>query len=269
MSGINFDAKAKIYEETGLVQKMNAEILLELAGSQRLGDVLDLGCGPGGAAAKIAGLTKGRVVGVDLSGEMIKQAKAVYALANLEFAEKDAARLGFNQAFDTIFCNSAFQWFQQPDRVLEECFKALKPGGIMVVQAPATAQYCPVFIKAVAAVASDPATAAIYRHFRNPLLLLDTAEEYSQLFIRNGFHVDHSKLVPESNLFSEEKVLGIFKSGAENAYLNQEYYETALNDGYIDAFRSIIKRTIQSLADSEGNLNLRFTRIYLKASKPQ
>ncbi len=268
MAGINFGTKATNYEESGLVQKLNADILLDLAVISGQADVLDLGCGPGGVTAKIAGLTGGKVVGIDLSEGMIEQAKAAYGdIANLDFQVKDATKLGFNNEFDSIFCNSAFQWFRNPDRVLNECYRALKPGGIMVIQSPATSQYCPVFITAIEEIANHPQTGFIFSHFRNPLFMLNSAEEYTELLKRAGFNVEYSQLRNESNCFSVKQVLGIFKSGAENAYLNQEYYDLVFDDAYIHTCRNIIAAAIQNMADHEDRVDLRFTRIYLRAGK--
>lgn len=269
MSVISFDSKAAVYEENSLIQKLSADSLLMMADTDRLGDVLDLGCGPGGAAAKIAAMTSGRVVGVDLSASMIKQAHAIYGhLKNVQFQVKDAACLDFDNDFDTIFCNAAFQWFQEPDHVLKGCLQALKPGGSMLVQAPATSRYCPVFLKAVETVANHPDTSTVYRHWHSPFLFLDSAEAYRQLFSAHGFRVDVCELRNEANPYTVEQVFDIFKSGAENGYLNQAYYDIEINDTYIAASRSIIKDVFQSLADSDGIINLAFTRVYIKAVKP-
>lgn len=269
MSSVNFDSTAKSYEEIGLVQKAAADILLYLAEINGHKNVLDLGCGPGNITAKIARLTKGKVVGVDLSAEMIKTAQSNYgSQTNLDFQVKDAVTLEFINEFDTIFCNSAFQWFQKPNQVLTGCLEALKPGGSMLIQAPATAQYCPVFVEAIEKIAIDPKTSIIFSHFHSPFFMLETADEYTQLFTKNGFKVDYSQQIHESNRFSAEQVFGIFQSGAENAYLNQAYYDIAINDVYINTFRSIIRDTMQSFADQEGLLDLSFIRIFLKASRP-
>lgn len=269
MSEISFDSKAAVYEDKSLIQKLNADSLLTLADTSRLGDILDLGCGPGGAAAKIASLTTGRVVGVDLSAEMIKQAKSVHGyLPNVEFQIKNAVHLDFNNDFDTIFCNAAFQWFQEPDRVLQGCLQALKPGGTMFVQATATSRYCPVFLKAIETIAGHPETASVFSHWHSPFLFLDSAEAYRKLFSDHGYRVDICELRNESNPFTVEQVVDIFKSGAENGYLNQAYYDIKISDAYIAACRSIIKKVFQSLADSDGIIDLAFTRVYIKAVKP-
>jgi trans-aconitate methyltransferase len=268
MERLDFSSKAASYEETGLIQKMTGRILLDLADISGSDRVLDLGCGPGGTTARIAQMTSGRVVGVDVSEGMIEKAVATYSgPPHLSFLARDAAQLDYLNEFDLIFCNSAFQWFTDPEPAVRQCWKALKPGGIMVIQAPATSRYCPLFIEAVAGFASNPETAVIFKHFKSPYFFLDSAREYRELFTRFGFMVDYCELKQESNRFTIDEVMGIFKSGAENGYLNQAYYDIALDSSYIETCRGILRSLLQSKADSDNKVALEFTRVYLKARK--
>ena len=75
--------------------------------------------------------------------------------------------LDYSEAVSVIFCNSAFQWFVDPARVLANCCKALRPSGRLGIQAPARRNYCPNFLAALAAVKADPRTAAIFAAFRS------------------------------------------------------------------------------------------------------
>jgi len=143
---MNFSEIAKRYEENSIVQTSAGEKLLKLLNIGEFEDVLDLGCGTGKLTAEIRKLTKGRVVGVDVSEGMIEEARK--NASDVEFIVKAAEEIDFKEEFDVIFCNSAFQWFN-PHKALERCFKALKPGGRIGVQAPAKKNYCPNFIKAI------------------------------------------------------------------------------------------------------------------------
>ncbi|MEN6348431.1 MAG: methyltransferase domain-containing protein [Syntrophomonas sp.] len=268
MEKLNFTNKANSYEDTGLVQKITGNILLNLADITGFGAVLDLGCGPGGTTAQIAKMTSGRVVGVDVSGGMIKKANADYAdLANLSFVVKDACQLDYDNQFDSIFCNSAFQWFTDPGPVIEGCWRALKPGGTMAVQAPATSRYCSIFVEAIDGLANHCESAATFKHFTSPFFFLDSAREYRDLFTQNGFDVEYCELKFESNRFTIDEVMDIFKSGAENGYLNQAFYDVVLDSNYIDNCRAILRRLLQSKVQADDKVDLEFTRVYLKARK--
>ena len=98
-----------------IVQTSAGEKLLRLLNIGENEDVLDLDCGTGKLTAKIRGLTKGKVVGIDSSKEMIEKARRN---VNAEFIVKAAEEMDFYSEFDVIFCNSAFQWFN-PHKAIE------------------------------------------------------------------------------------------------------------------------------------------------------
>jgi len=269
MVDINFDSKATLYEQKALVQKSAAEVLLGLVSIKEDENVLDLGCGSGRTTREIARCTKGIVVGTDISGSMIKEAISKDdGKPNISFLVKDAECLGFRDSFDVVFCNSAFQWFSRPKKVLKQCFTALKTGGRIGIQAPATAMYCPNFVTAVEKVRNNPATKNIFGFFKNPWMFLESEGEYRSLFEKSGFEVVTCKIVKESARFAADQVYGIYQSGAENGYLNQAFYTVPLTDAYIGTFCDLVKKAFKEQADESGIVNLTFNRIYLVAKKP-
>ena len=268
MSNINFDTKAHFYEQNAMVQKAASEVLLGLLSIHDDEDVLDLGCGSGGVTRQIALLTRGSVVGTDISEGMINEAiHKSSEQQNLRYFVKDAECLGFVNTFHVIYCNSAFQWFPNPRKVLEQCFRALKSGGRMGIQAPATSMYCPQFIRAIEKVRINPSTREIFGFFKNPWFFLESEEEYRQLFRECGFQTIKCEMKEESTRYTPDEVYRIFHSGAENGYLNQSFYQVPLTDDYVENFRMLVKESFKEQADESGHLNLKFTRVYLVASK--
>lgn len=266
---VNFDNSAQVYEESGLVQKAAGERLLDLLSIPPEADVLDLGCGSGGMTSRIAAATTGQVLGIDNSKCMVNEARERYIYkGNLEFLVKDVREIDYINAFDRIFCNSAFQWFSQPERVITSCFKALRKGGIIGIQAPATAEYCPQFIYAMKKVRCDPRTGAIFEHFINPWSMFDSADDYQTILSHTGFIVELCHVVSEKTMYLPGEVYGIFHSGAENGYLNQDYYDIPIDQAYIKICRTIIKDAFNELADDQGLIELVFTRAYMVARKP-
>ncbi len=114
--------------------------------------------------------------------------------SGVEFLVRSAEEMEFEEEFDVIFCNSAFQWFN-PYKALEKCFKALREGGRIGIQAPAKENYCPNFIKAVGEV-RESEIGEIFAHFRSPWFFLESEEEYVELFESFGFRVVFSDLLP-------------------------------------------------------------------------
>jgi trans-aconitate 2-methyltransferase len=115
-------------------QKWANELIdkLNLTGDEHL---LDVGCGDGKVSAAIAGrLARGKVVGVDKSREMIDFACANFSAPNLSFAQCDASSLKFDAEFDVVFSNAVLHWIVDHRPVLDGIFRALKPGGRVLLQ---------------------------------------------------------------------------------------------------------------------------------------
>jgi arsenite methyltransferase len=97
--------------------------------------VLDLGCGAGfdvAVAARLAG-PEGRVVGLDISPEMVARAWELSELLpfrNLSFQVASAECLPFPaRFFGVVTSNGAFNLVIDKDMAAQEIFRVLKPGG--------------------------------------------------------------------------------------------------------------------------------------------
>ena len=98
--------------------------------------VLEVGCGAGVDLARFA---KGGalVTGVDLAASAIELARANFdqqgLSATLEVA--DGERLPFpDNAFDLVYAHGVVQYTADPQRLVDECRRVLKPGGEAVFQ---------------------------------------------------------------------------------------------------------------------------------------
>jgi 2-polyprenyl-3-methyl-5-hydroxy-6-metoxy-1,4-benzoquinol methylase len=96
--------------------------------------VLDAGCG-NGRISEIVGKSKAEYLGIDLSEEIIRRAKAKYPKE--KFQKADILDLKFDEGkFDLIFCNAVLQHIpSQSFRILalENLFYALKQGGYLMM----------------------------------------------------------------------------------------------------------------------------------------
>lgn len=92
---------------------------------------LDVGCGSGIITRDIARLTKGVVVGVDGSSDMINVAVDVLKdCDNIELCVGDAEHLPFcDNTFDMTTCNLLLMWADNPQRVVSEMTRVTKPKG--------------------------------------------------------------------------------------------------------------------------------------------
>ncbi len=193
---------------------------------------------------------------------MIEKAKK---FNGIEFIVKAAEELDFENEFDVILCNSSFQWFD-PHKSLEKCYRALKHGGRIGIQAPVKKNYCPNFINAIEEVRKSEID-EIFTHFRNPRFMLESENEYVELFEKHGFTVTFCKIELVRSKHSPNEVYKIFNSGAIVGYLNPKYYDVEVYREYTVKFKEIVKRNFEKQA-KDGVVDLAFNRIYLVAIKP-
>lgn len=98
-------------------------------------DVLDAGCGLGWGTALLAERARG-ATGLDLSPVSIEEAEREYGgLAN--FREGDLLDIPFgDDSFDLVVCFEAIEHIEDPDRVLDEMRRVLRPDGLLLASSP-------------------------------------------------------------------------------------------------------------------------------------
>jgi SAM-dependent methyltransferase len=108
----------------------------ELLGVAESWSVLDVGCGLGEVCADLAELVglSGRVVGVDVSAEMITRARERWSHLATEFDVAEAEALGFEDAtFDAARAERVIQHLQNPARAIAEMARVTRRGGRVFV----------------------------------------------------------------------------------------------------------------------------------------
>jgi ubiquinone/menaquinone biosynthesis C-methylase UbiE len=112
------------------------KLLLDVAGVTVIAEVLDIACGAGAVARPAASIAK-HVTGIDLTPDMIEQAKLLQAeqgLSNLTWHVGDVTRLPFApNIFDVVLTRYSFHHFLHPAGVLAEMVRVCKPGGRVAV----------------------------------------------------------------------------------------------------------------------------------------
>ncbi|HLH22016.1 MAG TPA: class I SAM-dependent methyltransferase [Chloroflexota bacterium] len=137
--------------------------------------VLEIGCGVGHVLARLSG--RCAVVGLDLSPEALRQARAVVPRARL--LEGSADRLPFADAcFDAVLARHVLEHLPRPAAAIAELRRVLRPGGTLVAAMPNPSSIM------------RPVKGAAWVGFRDPThvsLLLPT--EWQRLFAAAGFRV--------------------------------------------------------------------------------
>jgi len=111
------------------------------------GDLLDIGCGTGVVTAQLYPPRTRRIVGVDISEQMIARAKRVFEEnpsigVPFEFRVERAEAMSFpEESFDIVTALGVIEYVDDPLVLLKEMARVMRPGGTAVITAPHV--YCP------------------------------------------------------------------------------------------------------------------------------
>lgn len=103
--------------------------------------VLDIGCGAGGKTIYYASKGVKKIVGVEILGKYKDEAENLakkYGMDDkFEFVCADASNTPFeDETFDTIIMNDAMEHVDEPEKVLDECYRILKKNGRLYLNFP-------------------------------------------------------------------------------------------------------------------------------------
>lgn len=150
--------------------------------------VLDAGCGTGRLTADLLeALPRGRVIGIDLSQNMLRSAREHLRQfgTQVSLVACDLLYLPFQRAFDGIVSTAAFHWVLDHDRLFTNLYNALIPGGWLEAQCGGGPNIRRLRDRADA-LAATPKFAPFFAGFREPWLYQD-AEGAAASLGRAGF----------------------------------------------------------------------------------
>jgi ubiquinone/menaquinone biosynthesis C-methylase UbiE len=130
-----WDKAATHYEQTWRAQlKPAQDAVVDAAGLGPGATVLDVACGTGLVTfpiATIVGLA-GRVVGIDISEQMVAAARSsaiALGISNVEFERMDGESLAFDDgSFDVVTCALGLMYVPDPEKAITEFHRVLKRG---------------------------------------------------------------------------------------------------------------------------------------------
>ncbi len=135
---LHFDEIAEDYNNSSdgrFVKCMYEEIVNRISEIQPK-NILDLGCGNGNVLAALAKCTTYKLFGLDLSENMISEAKKRLN-DDVELKIGDSENLPYeDNKFDVIICNASFHHYIHPKKVLNEIKRVLTPNGILILGDP-------------------------------------------------------------------------------------------------------------------------------------
>ena len=147
--------------------------------------ILEIGCGEGWATRELAPrVPEGLVVGLDVSDEMIRKARAQSAgYENLLLIWGEAESIPWQEKFfSKAVCVEALYYFESPEKDLAEIYRVLSPGGSLSV----LNHLC----------RENEFTLAWLPQMKVPVHLR-SAEEYGKLFEACGFQEYSFRMIPD------------------------------------------------------------------------
>ncbi len=131
-----FDIQAKSYDidKNGRHARNLYQSVIEELSCLSFQSILDVGCGTGEILKMMKTMDPERsLYGIDLSEEMLKQAKGKLA-DQAELYLGDAEHLPFeNEKFDLLICTDSFHHYPNPQHALQEFHRVLKNAGYLIM----------------------------------------------------------------------------------------------------------------------------------------
>lgn len=178
------------YLQNSSVQQSHAERLLQSLSLKGDEAILDMGCGDGRVAEKLAKrVPQGFVIGIDPSDSMLAKAEEIRQnshLANLAFYKESAETFALDERFDHIVTIHVMHWIKEQEQALKNLYAHLKPGGQVHFLFAASKEGLP-FYRALQQTLQ--AWKEQFVGFVNPQQVYDM-ETYRQLMVKAGFHVE-------------------------------------------------------------------------------
>ncbi len=228
--------------------------------------IIDLGCGTGEHTVELAQrCAAGSALGLDSSAAMIDRATALRASlpadlqARVAFARADFRDFAADREYDLIFSNAAFQWARDHRDLLARCFRALRPGGLLVIQMPAndreTAQLT------IHALASEASWQAALGTIRTPSdATVRAPAEYAAMLAEIGFtDIDCHYHVFRHPMDGPAEVVEWSRATVLRPYLD------ALPADRHDDFIAELTRRLEHGYGTSGPLVFEFRRLFLWA----
>jgi trans-aconitate 2-methyltransferase len=227
--------------------------------------VLDIGCGDGRTTAAIAKrVPSGRVVGVDLSPDMVRHADTQHCQLradNLRFQQADAAALPFSAEFSVAFSNAALHWVPDQRAAVHGIARALRPGGRVIAQMGGQGNVAEV-IAAFEHVAASPRWRPIATFGELPYRF-NAPASYDAWLRQSGMEAQECRLIPKDMVHDNEDIFMGWLRTAWHPYTANVPLE--LRDEFLhDTARHYIAG---HPLDPQGRVHIATVRLQVRARK--
>lgn len=235
MESIRFDGFSDIYESSRpTLPRQTFEILKKYKSS--IETIVDIGCGTG-LSTKVCEEFADRVIGIDPSNEMLKQAQ-----------KKETDKIKFIHGYgentmlpdaiaDIVICAQSFHWMKK-DETLNEVYRILKPNGIFVI---IDANYPPIINKELEKLYFSIVRKAKKQEAFEEKILVNKEKHIDSIKNSNLFDYAREIFFSKTELYDKER----FK----NFILSQSTVQKCIKGNY-----GILKEELETLDDKLENI---------------
>ncbi len=258
-----FNWNGETYAAANSIQSSVGEALIDSVRFSPDMSVLDAGCGSGNLTALLAKkVPNGHVLGVDSSESMIEKARGLMGLqsvSNLEFRKCAINEIEFKEQFDLIFSNSVLHWVVETADGLCRLFRALKPGGDIILQFPVLNAEHPL-IKYAGRAIDELGYDARYEEWQFPWYVPDSGEQFEDMMKKAGF--SNVEVSMKSGLFSFPSAEVVYQHFIS---VGLELLAAPLNKEEKECFFNVVLNDLKD--DFSGEAVMRYERIFARAGK--
>ncbi len=224
-------------------------------------EILDVGCGDGRLTALFAAnLPNASILGCDVSKAMIEYALKYHASSNLNFIERSAENLDFKSQFDTVISFNCLHWIENQERVLDQIYFALKPGGkAFLVATPASANndFKTICRNIIVSFRWLP----YFFTFRS-VHSFHTEQEYRDLLKQAGFSIERVEIKPTELVFKDRDSLEPFLKAILTPLQHlAPHHQPAFLEDFFQELQG------QGRVDTQGSIHIHFDQIELIINK--
>ena len=128
-----FSSYIALRNEANYNDLMETPAMLSLLGDVEGKRIIDLGCGFGSTASRLADMGASYVLGIDISEKMIRKAKAEHQRGSVEYRVMDMEDASdIEDRFDIAYSSLAFHYIEDLGRLLQGIRGILAYGGMLI-----------------------------------------------------------------------------------------------------------------------------------------
>ncbi|MCH8268211.1 MAG: methyltransferase domain-containing protein [Acidobacteria bacterium] len=168
------------------------ESVIEMMAIEPRDRCLEVGCGEGWASRLLAQqVPEGSVVGLDVSDEMVRNARAKSAACeNLMLIQAEAEDIPWQDGFfSKVLCVESFYYYEDPEKALREIYRVMSPGGSVWIVNHLSKE--------------NELSLRWVQELKVPVQLL-SVEEYGALFERCGYSGFTHRMIPDRSPLPED-----------------------------------------------------------------